>query len=192
MKFFALVASALVLLAGCMQPLRPGHASFTNDRTHAEVSQSQNPKQETTHIYRRTEEPVLSPNSTGTTPVKVTEVIETTIGAAQKDVAREVTAKLSSMKGVVWVGILVFLFGAASFVYPPLKVIVGGSVTTSGVITLAGLAMIVLPSLIVGNEIVILGGSTAAAALYWFSHRHGRLQGLVDANKNGIDDREEK
>jgi hypothetical protein len=47
----------------------------------------------------------------------------------------------------------------------------------------------VLPTLIVGNELLILAGVAAAVGLWFFAHRHGRLQGFVDANKNGLDDR---
>ena len=169
-----------VFLAGCTSfPLRPGRAEFISPSgVVGRVQQSQNPKAPTTQKYRRTQE-----------GGKVTEEVDTVIGAAQKDVARELGAKLASLKGVVWVGILVFLFGAASFVWPPLKLIVGGSVTTSAVISGAGLAMIVLPTLVVGNEILILCGASAVAVLWWFAHRHGKLQGFVDANRDGIDDR---
>jgi hypothetical protein len=169
-------------------PLSPGRASFvTTSGVQGAVQQSQNPQQETTQVYKK----VVEPSTPQQSHPKVTETIETTIGAAQKDTAREMGAKLKAMKGVVWVGILVFLFGAASFVYPPLKLLVGGSVTTSAVITGAGLALIVLPSMIVGNEILILCVALGVAAVYWFSHRHGKLQGIVDMNKNGIDDRKE-
>ena len=80
----------------------------------------------------------------------------TELGAAQKDTARELGAKLSSLKGIVWVGVGLFVFGLASLVWPPLKVIIG-SVTTSAALMLGGLALMVLPSLIVGNELLILG-----------------------------------
>ena len=63
-----------------------------------------------------------------------------------------------------------------------------GSVTTSAAITVGGLALMVLPTLIVGNELLILGVAVAVGG--WFlAHRHGRLQGVVDVNKNGVDDR---
>jgi len=38
---------------------------------------------------------------------------------------------------------------------------------------------------------LILGGCVGVAAIYWFSHRHGKLQGFVDANRDGIDDRKQ-
>src|SRR4029077_6158490 len=82
---------------------------------------------------------------------------KTELGAAQKDTAREVGAKLASLKGVVWVGLGLFLFGLATLFYPPLKLIIG-SVTTSAAMVLGGVALMVLPTLIVGNEVLILGG----------------------------------
>jgi hypothetical protein len=163
----------LLCLAGCALPLKPGHSSFVSPSgVTGTVQQSQNPKNETKQVYRRTQE-----------GNKITEEVDTVIGAAQKDVAREIGAKLSSLKGVVWIGILVFLFGATSLVYPPLKVIVGGSVTTSAVIVLAGLALIVLPTLIVGNELLILGVALGAAALYFFAHRHASVHSKLKTLK---------
>jgi len=195
MKARYLLLSALlsVLVTGCgVMPLKPGRSGFVSSSgTAGNVQQSQNPHGTTTQLYKRTvSEPNIGNGGTVPREAKVTtEEITTVIGPAQKDTAREIGAKLGALKGVVWVGTLVFLFGAASFAYPPLKVIVGGSVTTSAVIALSGLAMIVLPTLIVGNELVIMGVAVGAAVLYWFSHRHGRLQGFVDANRDGIDDR---
>jgi hypothetical protein len=112
----------------------------------------------------------------------------TELGAAQKDTARELGAKLSSLKGIVWVGLALFIFGLASLVWPPLKLIIG-SVTTSAAIVLGGLALMILPTLIVGNELLILAGVALAVGAWSLAHRHGKLRGLVDANKNGIDDR---
>jgi len=105
----------------------------------------------------------------------------TELGAAQKDTARELGAKLSSLKGIVWVGIGLFVFGLASLVYPPLKVIIG-SVTTSAALLLGGLALMVLPSLIVGNELLILGAVALAVGGWFLAHRHGQLRGMVAAS----------
>ena len=109
---------------------------------------------------------------------------------AQKDTARELSAKLASLKGIVWVGVAMFLFGLASIFYPPLKLIVG-SVTTSAAILVGGLALMVLPSLVVRNELLILAGVGVAVGGWFLAHRHGRLQGFVDANRDGVDDRVE-
>jgi hypothetical protein len=119
---------------------------------------------------------------------RVTEKAGTVIGAAQKDTAREIGAKLSSLKGIVWVGVVMFLFGLASIFYPPLKLLIG-SVTTSAAICAGGLALMILPTLVVGNELLILGGVGVAVGGWFLAHRHGRLQGFVDANKDGVDDR---
>jgi hypothetical protein len=103
------------------------------------------------------------------------------LGAAQKDTARELGAKLSSLKGIVWVGVGLFVFGLASLVWPPLKVVIG-SVTTSAALMLGGLALMVLPSLIVGNELLILGGVAVAVGGWFLAHRHGQLRGVVAAS----------
>ncbi len=118
-------------------------------------------------------------------PMPVTEREETRagteLGAAQKDTARELGAKLSSLKGIVWVGVGLFLFGLASLVYPPLKVVVA-SVTTSAALMFGGLALMVLPSLIVGNELLILGGVAVTVGGWFLAHRHGQLSGIVAAS----------
>jgi hypothetical protein len=101
---------------------------------------------------------------------------KTEIGATQKDTSRELGAKLSSLKGIVWVGVAMFLFGLASMFYPPLKLLIG-SVTTSAAILVGGLALIVLPTPVVGNELLILVGVAVAVGGWFLAHRHGRLQG---------------
>jgi hypothetical protein len=107
----------------------------------------------------------------------------TELGAAQKDTARELGARLSSLKGIVWVGVGLFVFGLASLVWPPLKVIVG-SVTTSAALMLGGVALMVLPSMIVGNELLILGIVGIAVGGWFLAHRHGQLRGQVAASNN--------
>jgi len=106
---------------------------------------------------------------------------KTELGAAQKDSAREFRTKLSSLRGVTWVGLAMFLLGLASLVWPPLKAIVG-SVTTSASILLGGLALIILPTLVVGNELLILGTVTLVVAAWFLAHRHGQLRGLLSSN----------
>lgn len=118
--------------------------------------------------------------------VQKTRVVEkagTTIGAAQKDTAREFGAKLASLKGIVWVGVGLFLFGLASLLYPPLKAIIG-SVTTSVGMIAGGIALMILPSLVVGHELLILGAVAIAVGLWFLAHRHGQLQGTVNAQNN--------
>jgi hypothetical protein len=105
----------------------------------------------------------------------------TELGAAQKDTARELGAKLSSLKGIVWVGVGLFVFGLASLVYPPLKVVIG-SVTTSAALMLGGVALMVLPTLVVGNELLILGVVGLAVGGWFLAHRHGQLRGTVAAS----------
>lgn len=163
---------ALMFLVGCTSmPLRPGRASVTTDTGKVlAVRQSQNPLNETIQDYKRV---------TDADNKVTTEEVHTKIGAAQKDTAREVAAKLGALRGVTWLGVLVFLFGVTSAAYPPLKILVGGSVTTSAVIAGAGLALLILPTLVVGHEILIMAVAVGAAALWFFAHRHGNLRGQV-------------
>jgi hypothetical protein len=92
------------------------------------------------------------------------------------------------LKGIEWIGEAMFVFELASIFYPPLKELIG-SVKTSTEICAGGLALMVLPTLVVGNELLILDRVVLAVAMWFLAHRHGRLQVLVDANKNGVDDR---
>ncbi len=103
------------------------------------------------------------------------------LGAAQKDTARELGARLSSLKGIVWVGAGLFVFGLASLVWPPLKAVIA-SVTTSAALMLGGVALMVLPTLVVGNELLILGGVVLAVGAWFLAHRHGQLRGVVAAS----------
>ena len=203
----------VLALAGCMiAPLKGGRATTLSKPTQGieqTVVQSDNPAavskqdQETirTKSYtvpagsRLVETRIINEGGAPVTnshvllisaPMPVTEHEETRakseLGAAQKDTARELSAKLASLKGIVWVGVVVFLFGIASMFYPPLKAIIG-SITTSAAITVGGLALIVLPTVIVGNELLIMGGVAAAVGLWFLAHRHGQLRGQVDAGE---------
>ena len=110
---------------------------------------------------------------------------KTELGAAQKDTAREIGAKLSSLKGIVWVGVAMFIFGLGSLFYPPLRALIG-SVTTSAAIVAGGLALMVLPTLVVGNELLILGGVALGVGAWFLAHRHGALRGSDPAKYGAV------
>ncbi len=210
----AIAAAGMMLSGCAMAPLKGGHASTVNKPSggiEQSVVQGDNPaqvsrqdqetvrtKSYTVPAGSRLVETRVSADTSGahttnatalviSAPMPVTEHEETRakteLGAAQKDTARELSAKLASLKGIVWVGVAMFLFGLASMFYPPLQVIIG-SVTTSVAILVGGIALMVLPSLIVGNELLILGGVAAAVGVWFFAHRHGQLRGQVDAANN--------
>jgi uncharacterized membrane protein YccC len=46
-----------------------------------------------------------------------------------------------------------------------------------------GVALMVLPSLVVGNELLILGGVAVVVGAWFLAHRHGQLRGHVEAEK---------
>ncbi len=178
MKYLFLLP--LIFLMGCgIMPLRGGKAKFVSPTLSASIQQPQNPKDESIQDLERIT--VTDPAQ----KVTVTEKLHTKIGAAQKDTARELTAKLSSLRGITWLGVVVFLFGVASAFYPPLKVIVG-SLTTSAACAAAGLALIILPTLIVGNEILIISIAVGAVGIYWFAHRHGGVHAELKSLKETL------
>lgn len=167
---------SLILLTGCLGPLRGGKAHFESPSLSGSVQQPQNPKDESVQDLDRT---TVTESPVGE-KVTVAEKLHTRIGAAQKDTAREAMAKLSSLKGIVWLGVAVFLFGVASAFYPPLKMIVG-SMTTSAACAAAGIALIILPTLIVGNELLIISIACGSVGLWWLSHHHGKLRGQLNS-----------
>lgn len=163
-KIFLATVLAISLTSCAFRPQRPGWSWFrTPEGAIVGLEQSENPKDKSTARYEKTEHGYK---------------IESSIGGAQKDTAREVAAKLSSLKGIVWLGGFVFLFGLASLFYPPLKLIIG-STTTSAAIAAGGLALIVLPTLVVGNELLIFGGVAGAIGLWFLAHRHGKTRGAL-------------
>jgi hypothetical protein len=206
---FAIIASAMFLCGCNLAPLKGGRAT-TSGVIGQTVVQGDNPAQASrqdqetvkTRSYTvpagsRLEEAHVTANAAGVDVTNVQAVVvsapmpvieheetraKTELGAAQKDTARELGAKLASLKGIVWVGVVLFLFGLATLFYPPLKLLIG-SVTTSAAICAGGLALIILPTLIVGNELLILAGVAAAVGLWFFAYRHGQLRGLVNAKK---------
>jgi len=208
------IASAMFLCGCNLAPLKGGRAT-TSGVIGQTVVQGDNPAQASrqdqetvkTRSYTvpagsRLEEAQVTANAAGATVTNVQAVVvsapmpvveheetraKTELGAAQKDTARELGAKLASLKGIVWVGVALFLFGLATLFYPPLKLLIG-SVTTSAAICAGGLALIILPTLIVGNELLILSGVSAAVGVWFFAHRHGQLRGLVDAAKAAVDE----
>jgi hypothetical protein len=64
------------------------------------------------------------------------------LGAAQKDMARELGAKRSNLKGVVWGGVAIVVCCVATLFYPPLRLLIG-SVTTSLAVLVGGVSLTV-------------------------------------------------
>ncbi len=138
------------------------------------------------------EDGVRSYEVTEPTPVKrvTTTVTKTELGAAQKNTVAETAAKLKSLRPVQFLGFLLIV-GALAMFHPIVRAITRSS-TLQMVTGAAGAFLIFAPVVIVGNEGILIAAGIGLPAVWFFVHRHGRLQGLVDANKNGIDDRLEK
>jgi hypothetical protein len=191
----------LVSLCGCMAThQKPGHSFVRPDS--AEAVQPQDPKDGMTQnvTTSATEEKIIPAQSvvemgTGTNvqkitisapmPVKTTSSrnVETKVGGSQKNMMMEIGAKLASMRWIQFLGIVIALFGVASIAYPPLRLIIN-STTTSAWLIGAGAALIFLPILIVGHEILILCFAVGGAGLWFFAHRHGGVTGELAALKS--------
>lgn len=181
----------LALLSGCtMPPLKGGRATTAHGM---ELAQGENPAAtsaqniEEERIYTLPAGSIIRSGDASnrsevvlSLPMPIVEKrkARSELGAAQKDTAREIAAKLGSLKGVVWAGVVMFFFGVASLFWPPLRAIIG-SVTTSAAISAGGLALIILPSVIVGHEAMILGFVAGAVGLWWIAHRHGGASAIV-------------
>ena len=212
----ALLVMTLLFSGCAMAPLKGGHASTVSKSTQGieqSVVQGDNPAaasrqdQETvrTKTYTvpagsRLVESHVTADAGGalvtnvsslliSAPMSVVEHEETRakteLGAAQKDTARELSAKLASLSGIVWVGVAMFLLGLATLFYPPLQAIIG-SVTTSVAITAGGLALMILPTLVVGHEMLILFGVAVGVGGWFLAHRYGTLRGMVNAAEAAV------
>jgi hypothetical protein len=198
------------LLSGCatFKALKGGAANivFSKDKTEATVSQSENPadkaeQSSTRKESRETPVPVPVTKVTETTTPDGTKIVttesfstavskesidqsaQTKVGPAQKDTARELAAKLASMRPIQYVGIGCLLFAAAGLFYAPLRIILGGGKQFPLAIGLLGAGLVVAPQLIAGNETLILIGSAVAGFIYWMSIRLTRKEAEADLKK---------
>ena len=203
-KALLLLAVLAVIDTGCMSArIRPGRTqASTGDGTAASAIQSQDPNAPTT------QEIETDTSSTQTLPAgsivesgsltnmsrtilsePATEsstthkLITTSVGASQKNTAQDIAAKLASIRWLQWVGVILVLFGGASLFYPPLKAIIN-SVTTSVWCISAGGAMIFLPLIIVGHEMLILGIGGGVILLWFLAHRHGSVTAELSTLKS--------
>lgn len=196
--FVVMIVFLVWLGSGCVTaPLKGGSALSGT----ASISQPQNPASaaEQTRTITNTSEYVIPagsiikpPTLPGSTNLPI-EIItsaptilrqtsgETTgqvIGAAQKDMAREVGAKMAALRPVMWVGIVLILFGVSMF-HPVVFAVTGASRSFQMVCFVAGGALVSLPSLIAGHETLILICGAVAVVGYWWIRRYGEKDGLI-------------
>lgn len=176
----------------------PRPLETAGDGSLASVTQPDNPGQQSAQNfdYEETEELVFSAASTITESegnltrttsipagskkvIKKTQKVGQTIGAAQKDTARNTAAQLASFKGVQWIGCLALLAGAFGFFNPALRALIGGKDTAMAVAG-AGLVMVFGPSIFVSYEKYFLLAILGAAA-YWFWSRAKYKESRLDA-----------
>lgn len=183
MKTFLLLAAALIFASGCSSfiPQRGGRSAVSVGPVSAAVEQSENPKEasrlatESETIYQ------IDPGTGKTNVIVVKATTDTVIGGAQKDMSREVAAKLRSMRPVQMMGVLLILAALAMF-HPAVRAITM-SRTLQMVTGATGMFLIFAPAIVVGNEKILLVAGIALPVAYFFAHRHGKLQALAGDNK---------
>lgn len=118
-------------------------------------------------------------------PVTITEKsakeANTEIGPAQKDMAREIGARLTAIRPMQFLGVLLIL--AALAMFHPVVRAVTQSTTLQAVTGGVGLLLVFAPMVIAGHErlLIVLTFVGVAVPVAWYvAHRHGRLQGVVD------------
>lgn len=184
-----------------------GAFKATSGATNA-IVQSENPAAESKQNYERTEEKTTTipagtvvkettivPAADTNQPAKVftrefslkdpivehsssTEKNMAQIGASQKDTARDISAKLASMRPVQILGGILVLCALAMF-YPPIALITA-SRTLQAVTGAVGVALLFLPVIVVGHEGILIAAGIGIPAIWFFAHRHGTMSQLAE------------
>lgn len=197
-----IIISSILLFVGCgsYTPLQPGDGTLNVGSMSGTIKQAENPSQTSSQNITRTEELVYyypdyktitnaNANISGAIFTNgiilkktITEQASTDLGASQKDNTRGLAAKLQSMKPIMYGGMFMFALGIVCVFYGPARLLLGG--LTPGIAILAGgLIMMILPTIIAGNELLIAIAVLGIVGLYIWTHRHGKLQGIVDTVK---------
>ena len=196
-----------IVSSGCLSArIKPGRTqAATGDGATASAVQSQDPNAPTTQrietetIFSRVLPAGSVVESGGITNLSHTtlsapatensttrKIITTSVGPSQHDTAQDIAAKLASIRWLQWVGILLALFGGASLFYPPLQMVINSPMTSVWCIAVGG-AMIFLPLIIVGHEVLILGVGVGVLLLWFFAHSHGSVTAELNTLKNFLD-----
>jgi hypothetical protein len=116
-------------------------------------------------------------------PVRISAIdqAETTIGAAQMDLAREWAAKATTLQPVMWAGIAMMTVVAGLLAY-------FGWWTKAGLAVAIGVGMIVLAQTLPAHGTFILFGGVAVFGLAALLILYAYYKGQLDQNHNGIPD----
>ena len=107
------------------------------------------------------------------------------LGAAQKDTTGEIIAKMSALKWLQYVGV-VLLLGAAAMFHPVVRVAVGAGKSMQVAVGAAGLICMFGPALVVGNELLIGGLVLVGLGFWWFQSRLAFKEGAHDTLKASL------
>lgn len=112
-----------------------------------------------------------------------------TFSPPKVDTTKTTALAYKSFNKLQYAGIGLIVLGLLMF-WGPVRAVVGSSTLAFGCIG-AGFACIAFGHLVIAYGNWIMAALIAGPVIYYFVHRHGKLQGMVDANKNGIPDKYE-
>ena len=176
-----------VLPAGTAISLEDGTAKASQQAPIAPRSSTSDPPVALRTQTRQPQSPTSPPGSLALLaepmPVRVsaTDRTETSIGAAQKDAAREWAAKAASVQPVMWAGIIMMTVVAGVLAY-------FGWWTKAGLAVAVGVAMIVLAQTLPAHGTLILLAGLGVFALAALLVLYAYYKGQLDQNHNGIPD----
>lgn len=104
------------------------------------------------------------------------------VGSSWQDTAREISAKLGSFKGVQFLGAGFLLLAAAGF-HPVVRATIGGGKQFQMALGGIGVLLIFGPSLLVGQEKILIIGAIIVGALVYLLSRLSHKEGKEDAIK---------
>lgn len=164
-------------------PLSASFASPVSASTY-ELTQPENPATASTQVIERSTETLIAPSASAASPqsqianqkpqiLHATERISTTIGAAQKDTARELSAKLAAVRPALWAGLACLpIAGAFAYFgwYSPAIIAAG-----------TGLGLMLFSQAIATHTTLLLVVVCAVAAilLIFRAYERGRLDPLL-------------
>lgn len=180
MRHLTCLLPLLILTAcGTLKPIKggvsTGISTFPSGTNSFTIAQPENPEQASTHTFKRVETREFYPGAhfpAISVPVRetITQEQGVTLGAAQKDTSRTLTARLSAMRPVQYAGILLIVAAGVLFYF--------GWPTPAALSAVCGVGMIILAAVVPGNETpILIGGVLVAlvgcAAVFYAWHRRG-------------------
>jgi len=106
--------------------------------------------------------------------------VEQEVGAAQRDLSKIIAEKAKATRPIVWTGIALIILGLIQ-VHPVVFAFFGSSRSFQFFCFLIGTILAFSPSLVIGNEKLIIFIAVGFIAIWWLARRYGEKDGLLRA-----------